>query len=144
MLRPRPGWLVVASAAVLAISVWLPWVTTSAHGGGRANAAGGTVGSLSLPDRFGAGQLIVLLTSTLAVAGAMVAQRIATRWACAAALVISLGIVGLTAWYHHRYVTDAVTVSYGWYVGAAAGVAATACSLWAVIDAVLGGGEGLR
>ena len=71
MARLRPGWLVTLCAAILAVSVWLPWLTTSALGGGRANAIGGTVGSLVLPRGFGVGQLIVLLTSTLLVAGAM-------------------------------------------------------------------------
>ena len=65
MARLRPGWLVTLCAAILAVSVWLPWLTTSALGGGRANAIGGTVGSLVLPRGFGAGQLIALLTSTL-------------------------------------------------------------------------------
>lgn len=138
MFRPRPGWLVVASAAVLAVSVWLPWLTTPARGGGRANAAGGTVGSLDLPDRFGAGQLIVLLASTLLVAGAMVAREISTRWACLAALTISLCIAALTAWYRHHYVGNSVSVSYGWYLGAVAAAAAIGCSLWALVDALRG------
>ena len=63
MVRPRPGWLVALCAAILAVSAWLPWLTTTADGGGRANAIGGTVGNLVLPPRFGAGQLIVLLAS---------------------------------------------------------------------------------
>ena len=58
MFRLRPGWLVALCAAILAITVWLPWLTTRADGGGRANAIGGTVGNLVLPARFGAGQLI--------------------------------------------------------------------------------------
>ena len=61
----RPGWLVALCATGLTISSWLPWLTTSARGGGRANAIGGTLGSIALPPRFGAGQLIVLLSSVL-------------------------------------------------------------------------------
>ena len=49
MLRVRPGWLVALFAATLAVSAWLPWLTTGADGGGRANAIGGTVGNLALP-----------------------------------------------------------------------------------------------
>jgi hypothetical protein len=74
MLRLSPGWLVALCAAILAVSVWLPWLTTRADGGGHANAIGGTVGNLVLPPRFGAGQLIALLASTLIVAGAMAAR----------------------------------------------------------------------
>lgn len=140
MFRVRPGWLVVLSAAVLAVSGWLPWLTTSANGGGRANAAGGTVGNLNLPDRFGAGQLIVLLASVLLVAGAMVAREISTRLACVAALLISLSIAGLTVWYHQRYVGASVSASYGWYLGAVATLAAIGCSLWALVDALRGVG----
>ena len=62
-VRLRPGWLVVVSAAVLAVSVWLPWLHTAVGGGGHANAVGGAIGSLHLPERFGVGQLIVLLAS---------------------------------------------------------------------------------
>ena len=79
MLRPRPGWLVALCAAILAVSAWLPWLTTTADGGGRANAIGGTVGNLVLPPRFGAGQLIVL-ASTLIVAGAMAARGCRPGW----------------------------------------------------------------
>ena len=58
MASLRPGWLVVLCGATLAVSAWLPWLTTSAAGGGRASAIGGTVGSIALPPRFGSGQLI--------------------------------------------------------------------------------------
>ena len=47
--RLRPGWLVVLFAAVLSVSAWLPWLTTSAEGGGRASAIGGAVGSIDAP-----------------------------------------------------------------------------------------------
>ena len=48
MVRLSPGWLVAFCAAILAVAVWLPWLTTRAAGGGRANAVGGVVGNLSL------------------------------------------------------------------------------------------------
>ena len=80
MLRVRPGWLVALFAAILAVSAWLPWLTTGADGGGRANAIGGTVGNLVLPPRFGAGQLIVLLASTLIVAGRWRAEDYPPGW----------------------------------------------------------------
>src|SRR5690242_496816 len=101
MVRLRPGWLVVLSAAVLAVSGWLPWLTTTAEGGGHASAIGGTAGSLVLPPRFGVGQLIVLLASALIVAGAMTARGLSARMSALAAVLISLLILGLTVWYHH-------------------------------------------
>ena len=94
MARLRPGWFVVLFAALLAGSAWLPWLTTSAQGGGRASAIGGTIGSLVLPPRFGAGQLIVLLSSALIVTGAMAARNLSPRLAATAALVIS-ALIGL-------------------------------------------------
>ncbi len=136
MSRPRPGWLVVLCAAVLAVSAWLPWLTTPAGGGGRANAIGGTVGNLTLPPRFGAGQLIVLLASTLVVAGAMAARGLSARLASTAALAISLLVVGLTVWYYHRNVVPPVSAGYGLYVCGAVGVAAVLFSLWALMAAL--------
>ena len=48
---------------------------------GRANAIGGIVGNIwSLPPRFGVGQLIALLASTLIVAGAMAARGLSAGW----------------------------------------------------------------
>ncbi len=95
MARLRPGWLVVLCAAVLAVSVWLPWLTSRADGGGRANAIGGVVGNMSVPPPgFGVGQLIVLLASTLIVAGAMAARGLFGRLASAAALAISVAAGG--------------------------------------------------
>ena len=59
MARLRPGWLVVLCAAVLAVSAWLPWLTSRADGGGHANAIGGIVGNMPVPPPgFGVGQLI--------------------------------------------------------------------------------------
>ena len=75
MARLRPGWLVVLCALVLAVSAWLPWLTSRADGGGHANAIGGIVGTMPVPPPgFGVGQLITLLASTLIVAGAMAAR----------------------------------------------------------------------
>src|ERR1700761_7618334 len=71
MHRIRPGWMVALFAAAVSVSAWLPWLTTGTGGGGWANAIGGSIGSLHLPPRFGPGQLIALLSSTLLVAGAV-------------------------------------------------------------------------
>ena len=133
----RPGWLVALCAAVLAVSVWLPWLSTSVDGGGRANAIGGAVGSLARPDRFGAGQLLALLTSTLLVAGAMSARGLSTRMASVAALAISLLIAVLTGWYYYLNVNPPVAASYGLYIGAAGAIGAVACSVWALVSALL-------
>ena len=132
MLRVRPGWLVALFAAILAVSAWLPWLTTGADGGGRANAIGGTVGNLALPPRFGAGQLIVLLASTLIVAGAMAGRGLSARLASAAALAISLLLVALTVWYYHINVHPPVSAGYGLYIGAAVAIAAVLCSVWSL------------
>ena len=138
-MRVRPGWLVALSAAVLAVSVWLPWLHTTADGGGHANAVGGVIGSLRLPERFGAGQLIVLLASTLLVAGAMAGRGISPRWASVAALAISVCIAALTAWYYRLHVDHSVSASYGWYLGAASAAGALGFSLWALVDALRAG-----
>lgn len=134
MTRLRPGWLVVLFAAVLSISTWLPWLTTTVNGGGRANAIGGTVGNLALPPRFGVGQLIVLLASVLLVAGAMAGRGLSSRAASLAALVLSLGVAALTAWYYHLNVAPPVSAGYGIYVGAAGAAGAALCSLWALLS----------
>jgi hypothetical protein len=133
MVRPRPGWLVALCAALLAVSAWLPWLTTREDGGGHANAIGGTVGNLVLPTRFGAGQLIVLLASTLIVAGAMAARDLSARLASIAALVISLLLVALTMWYYRINVHPPVSPGYGFYVGLAVAGAAVAFSVWALV-----------
>ena len=138
MASPRPGWLVALCAAVLAVSVWLPWLTTSALGGGRATAIGGTVGSIQLNPGFGAGQLIVLLTSTLLVAGAMSARGFSPRAAAGAALAISVSIGALVAVYYHIYVSPPVAASYGLYIGAGAAVAAVGFSAWALVATMVG------
>src|SRR6476661_6773920 len=102
MARLRPGWLVVLCAAVLAVSVWLPWLTSRSDG---------------------VGQLIVLLASTLIVAGAMAARGLFGRLASSAALAISVLLVVLTMWYYRLYVYSPVSAGYGLYLGAAVSVA---------------------
>ena len=138
MTRLRPGWFVALCAALLGGSAWLPWLTTSAHGGGRASAIGGAVGSIVLPSRFGAGQLIVLLSAVLIVTGAMAARDLSPRLASAAALVISLLVAFLTWFYYHLNVSPPVAAGYGLYVGAACALVALACSVWALAAALLG------
>jgi hypothetical protein len=131
----RPGWLVVLFAAMIAISGWLPWRTTSAHGGGHASAIGGAVGYFAAPSKFDAGQLIVLLASTLIVAGAMTARGLSVRISAVAALVISLCIGGLTYVYYQQKVHPPVDASYGFYIGAVATGAAAICAGWALFSA---------
>jgi hypothetical protein len=132
MTRLRPGWLVALFAVLVSGSAWMPWLTTTVNGGGWANAIGGTHGNLYLPPGFGAGQLIVLLASTLLAVGAMVARGLSARFASAAALIISLLIAGLTGWYYKLNVNPPVAASYGLYIGAVAAGCAVACSVWAV------------
>jgi uncharacterized membrane protein YphA (DoxX/SURF4 family) len=134
--RLRPGWLVALFALVFSVSAWMPWLTTTIGGGGWASAIGGKHGSLELPPGFGAGQLIVLLSSTLLVAGAMVARGLSVKFASVAALVISLLIVALVAWYYKLNVNPPVSAEYGLYVGGVAALCAVACSISSVIAAV--------
>ncbi len=136
MARLRPGWLVALCAAILAVSAWLPWLTTSADGGGRANAIGGIVGRMPVPPPgFGVGQLIVLLAATLAVAAAMAARGLSARVASTAALAISVLLVVLAVWYYRLYVYPPVSAGYGFYVGAAVAIAAVLLSVWAMAAA---------
>jgi hypothetical protein len=136
MLRQSPGWLVALCAAILAIAVWLPWLTTRADGGGRANAIGGTVGNLVLPGQFGAGQLITLLASMLIVAGAMAARGLSSRAASTAALAISLILVALTLWYYRINVHPPLSAGYGFYIGAAVAAAAVVFSVLTLVAAM--------
>ncbi len=142
-LRPgsfvAPGWFVVLWATGLTVFAWLPWLTTAEHGGGRASAIGGTLGSVVLPQHFGPGQLIVLLSSVLIVFGAMAARAVAPRLAAIAAVVISLLIIMLTWWFFRSNVHPPVSAGYGLYLGAASAAAALACSVWALISALLTG-----
>lgn len=134
--RLRPGWLVAFFAVLVSVSAWLPWLKTAVNGGGWANAIGGAHGTLELPRGFGAGQLIVLLASTLLVAGAMMGRGLAVRLASVAALLISLLIVALTVWYYKLNVSPPVAAEYGLYVGAGGAVCAVASSIAAVIAAL--------
>lgn len=129
-----PGWLVAVCGALLSGSTWLPWLTTSGGGGGRASAIGGTVGSMVLPARFGAGQLIVLLASVLIVAGAMSARNLSPRLAAAAAVLISALITGLTWYYYRLNVNPPVAPGYGLYIGGVCGITAVVCSIWALVS----------
>jgi hypothetical protein len=137
--RLRPGWLVALFALVLWGSAWMPWLTTAVGGGGWANAIGGRHGNLELPPGFGAGQLIVLLSSTLLVAGAMVARGLSVRTASVAALVISLLIVALVWWYYKLNVSPPVSAEYGLYIGGVAALGAVVCSISSVIAAIAAG-----
>lgn len=121
-------------AAVLVVVAWLPWLTTSDKGGGRANAIGGAVGSIVLHEGFGVGQLIVLLGSTLIVAGAMAGRGLSERLASTAALLVSLLLVGLTVWYYTLNVKPPVVAGYGLYVGGGLAVVAAVCSVWALMS----------
>jgi O-antigen/teichoic acid export membrane protein len=136
MTRLRPGWLVALFAATVSVSAWMPWLTTGSNGGGWANAVGGSIGSLHLPPGFGPGQLIVLLSSTLLVAGAMVGRGLSVKSASVAALVISLVVVALTVWYYDVNVKPPVSAAYGLYVGGAAAAAAVLCSVWALASSL--------
>jgi hypothetical protein len=127
--------LVAFCAAILAVTVWLPWLTTQAAGGGRATAVGGVVGNLSLPPHFGAGQLIALLASTLIVAGAMAARGLSARVASSSALAISVLIAVLTMWYYRIYVHPPVSAGYGFYIGAGVTGIAIVVSVWAMVVA---------
>ena len=140
--RLRPGWLVAFFALVVSASAWMPWLTTTVSGGGWANAIGGTHGSLELPPGFGAGQLIVLLSTILLVAGAMVGRGLSVKFASIAALIISLLIVALTAWYYKLNVNPPVSAEYGLYVGAVGAACAVICSLWTVASALAAGRAG--
>jgi hypothetical protein len=132
MLRLRPGWMVALFAAAVSVSAWLPWLTTGTGGGGWANAIGGSFGSLHLPHGFGPGQLIVLLSSALLVAGAMVGRGLSARAASIGALVISLIVGALMVRYYSVNVKPPVSAAYGLYVGAVAAAAALLCSVWAL------------
>lgn len=136
-VRLRPGWLVALFAAVLSVSAWLPWLTTSAEGGGRASAIGGTFGSIDLPQRFGAGQLIVLLSSVLIVLGAMAARGVSQRLAAVGATVLSVLVAVLTWWYFHVNVTPPVNAGYGFYLGATCAAAVLACALWTLVSVLM-------
>ncbi|MCV7150793.1 hypothetical protein [Mycolicibacterium pyrenivorans] len=136
MARVRPGWLVALCALAVAVSAWLPWLTSTADGGGRANAIGGIAGAMPVPPPgFGVGQFVVLLASSLAVAGAMSARGISARMASTAALAISVILVVLAVWFYRLYVYPPVSAGYGLYVGGAVASAAALLSVWAMLAA---------
>ena len=136
MARLRPGWLVVLCAVVVLVSAWLPWLTTGADGGGRANAIGGKNGHIGYPpDGFGVGQLIVLLASTLIVAAAMSARSLSPRITSTAALGISVLLAVMELWYYRLYVISPIAAGYGFYVAVAATLAAGALSVLAMVVA---------
>lgn len=132
----RPGWFVALCAASLGFSAFLPWLTTSANGGGRSSAVGGMVGSIGVPQPgFGAGQLIVLLSSVLIVAGAMAARGLSVRLASTAAFTVSVLLAVLTAWYYRLYVHPPVAAGYGFYLGGAVAGVAVVLSVWTMVAA---------
>jgi hypothetical protein len=136
MARLHPGWLVALCAAILAVSAWLPWLTSRADGGGRANAIGGIVGNMPAPPPgFGVGQLIVLLAATLIVAGAMAGRGLSARLASTAALTISVLLLVLSVWYYRLYVYPPVSAGYGFYLGMAMAGVAVLLSVWAMAAA---------
>jgi hypothetical protein len=136
MARLRPGWLVAFCALVLAVTVWLPWFTTHADGGGRANAIGGKLGTIAAPaPGFGVGQLILLLASTLIVAAAMSARKLSARLASSVALAISVIVAALISWYFRLYVHAPVAAGYGMYLAVAMTVLAIVGSVLAMVVA---------
>lgn len=140
MARARPGWFVALCALVVAVSAWLPWLRSSADGGGRANAIGGVAGAMPVPPPgFGVGQLIVLLSALLLVAGAMSARDISSRMASSAALAISVILVALAVWYYRLYVYPPVSAAYGLYMAGALALVAALLSVWAMLAAWRGG-----
>jgi hypothetical protein len=128
--------MVALFAAAVWVSAWLPWLTTGTGGGGWANAIGGSFGNLHLPHGFGPGQLIVLLSSALLVAGAMVGRGLSARPASIGALAISLILVVLMVRYYSVNVKPPVSAAYGLYVGGVAAAAALLCSAWALAAAL--------
>ncbi|BBZ41383.1 hypothetical protein [Mycobacterium conspicuum] len=137
--RLHPGWLVALFGLVVWGSAWMPWLTTTVNGGGWASAIGGTHGNLRLPAQFGPGQLIVVLSATLLVAGALLGRGLSGRLGSVAALIISLLIAAVTVWYYRLNVSPPVAAEYGLYVGAVGAVCAVLCSVWAVGAALTAG-----
>jgi hypothetical protein len=138
MSRLRPGWLIALFAVIVSLSTWLPWLMTADKGGGWASAIGASIGSLRLPPGFGAGQLIVLLSSMLLVAGALVGRGLSTRAGPVAAVIFSLLIGASMVWYYNVNVHPPVSAAYGLYVGAGGATAALGCSVWALVAGLSG------
>lgn len=97
------------------------------------------MGSITLAPRFGAGQLIVLLSSVLVVLGAMVARELAPRSSAAVAVVISILTAVLTWWYFHANVRPPVAAGYGLYLGAVFVIGVLACSVWSLATTLVKG-----
>lgn len=136
MARVRPGWLVALCAVIVAVSAWFPWLTSTADGGGRANAIGGIAGAMPVPPPgFGVGQFVVLLASSLVVAGAMSARDISARMASSVALAISVILVVLAVWFYRLYVYPPVSAGWGLYLGGAVALAAVLLSVWTMLAA---------
>lgn len=134
MARLRPGWLVVLCAVVVLVSAFLPWLTTGADGGGRANGIGGKHGHIDFPPGgFGVGQLIVLLSSGLIVAAAMSARGLSSRLTSSVALAISVVVAALAVWYYRLYVTPPISAGYGFYIGVVAIIVAAVLSVLTMI-----------
>lgn len=141
MARLRPGWFVVLCSTVLLVSAWLPWLVTSADGGGRVNAIGGKLGVIHVPPNgFGVGQLIVVLSSALMVAAAMAARSLYAKIASSAALAIAVLLTVLVLWYYRLYVANPVVAGYGLYVGGGAVLVAVVLSVFAMVAAWSGRG----
>ena len=117
--------------------MWLPWLTTRADGRrSRQRRRRGGREPVVAAARFGAGQLIALLASTLIVAGAMAARGLSARVASSAALAISVLLVVLTMWYYRLYVYSPVSAGYGFYIGAVVTRSSRSClSVWAMVAA---------
>jgi len=128
--------MVALFAAAVSVSAWLPWLTTGSGGGGRATAIGGSIGSLHLPHGFGPGQLILLMSSALLVAGATIGRGVSVRPGSIAALVISLIVIALMVRYYVLNVKPPVSAAYGFYAGGVAAGAALLCSVWALAAAL--------
>lgn len=124
--------MVALFAALVTMSVWFPWVTTGRPGGGWATAISGSIDGLHVQQRFGTVQLIVVLSSALLVAGAVVGRGLSARPASVAALMMSLGVIALMARYYSVNVKPPVSAAYGLYLGGVAAAAALLCSVWAL------------
>jgi len=134
MARLRPGWLVSLFGAGLSVTSWLPWLTTSADGGGRASAIGGTFGDIALVSRFGSGQVVVLLASVLIVLGAMTARGLGARRAASAAVGVST-LIGILTWVFFRVnLVAPLRIGWGFYLAAACVAGALACSIWGLVS----------
>ncbi|WP_078282653.1 hypothetical protein [Mycobacteroides franklinii] len=140
----RVGWLIAFTGLVMAFSVWLPWLRTSASGGGRANAIGGATGSVVLPSGFGAGQMILLVSALLVVAGCMVGQHILHRIAPVAAGVLALALMGLELLYYRTNIKPPIATGYGFWVAISASAIAVALAIVALLSRPQLGGTRAR